>query len=212
MAEVVRVSILGAMPGGEVWSTNPVFSLDLAPTEITQAEAQAIANAVTAIAIPTGLLNITNTGVTWTGTRVEARDRNGVLESQAEAMRGTPTPGLSNTPHPYQTSVVASLRTSFPGGQGRGRLYFPATGVSLDSTTLRVTSGTLTSIRDSVKTYLSAIQTAVAASAGSCRLCVWSRTGTAMHTVNSIRVGNIADTQRRRRDALIELYSEVSYP
>jgi hypothetical protein len=30
--------------------------------------------------------------------------------------------------------------------------------------------------------------------------------------VTSLQVGNVLDTQRRRRDALIETYSAVSYP
>jgi hypothetical protein len=33
-----------------------------------------------------------------------------------------------------------------------------------------------------------------------------------MHTVTGLRMGDVADTQRRRRDTLNEAYSELAYP
>lgn len=195
-----------------MWSVNPTFFLQDEPASISQAEAQAIATAVTAIAIPTQLRNIVNTATTFTGTRVEARDRNGLLEALGESVRAVPTAGAGNTPHPYQTSIVSSLRSGFPGGQGRGRLYWPATSFTVSSTTLRGDAATVTATLSAIKTYLGQIQAAVAVSAGPCDLAVWSRAGTAFHKVISIRMGDVLDVQRRRRDTLSEAYSELTYP
>jgi len=212
MASVIRVSVLGAMPGGEVWSVNPCFFLLDEPASISQTEALTIATAVDALTIPTGLRAALSTGTTFTGTRVEARDRTGALEALAEHTRATPVAGNGTVSHPYQTSAVTSLRTAFPGAQGRGRLYWPATGIAVLSTTSRIDPGQLTSLLSGVKTYLAAIEAAVAVSAGPSPLAVWSRTGSAFHQVNEIRMGDVADTQRRRRDAVTESYSVLTYP
>jgi hypothetical protein len=212
MASVIRVSVLGTLPGGEVWSVNPCFFCLDEPASISGPEALAIATAVDAIVVPTGLRTLLNSTSAFTATRVEARDREGLLEALGEHSRPTPVVGSGTSNHPYQTSVVTSLRTAFPGGQGRGRLYWPGTGVTISGTTLRIDSTALSSALSGVKTYLTAIQAAVAVSAGPVNLAVWSRTGTAFHAVTSLRMGDVADTQRRRRDTLNEGYSELAYP
>lgn len=212
MASVVRVSIIGAMPGGEVWSVNPTFFLLGEPVEVTATECLAIATAVNALTIPTGIRALMNSQTTVTGTRVEARDRNGILEAQGEVTRATPAAGTGIAAHPYQTSSVTSLRSAFPGGRGRGRLYWPATGATLLATNLRIDPTVVGQAVAGVRTHLGAISGAVAASAGSNVLAVWSRAGTAFHTVVAIRQGDVADTQRRRRDALVETYNELPFP
>lgn len=209
---VIKTSILGALPSGEVWSVNPAFHLDLEGSDITAAEVLAIANAINAITVPTSVRTMMNNTTTITGVRVEARDREGALNALAEATRAAPVTGNGTSPHPYQTSWVTSLRTGFPGGQGRGRLYWPATGQAIDSNTLRVSAVNATSALSGVKTYIAAIQAAVAASAGPVGFVVWSRTGTAFHAVTSMRQGDVLDSQRRRRDALTEAYQELVYP
>lgn len=212
MASVIRTSILGTMPGGEVWSVNPSFFLLDEPASITSAEALAIATAVDAITIPTALRAWMSTSTSFTGTRVEARDRNGLLEALGEHSRTTAVPGTGIASHPYQTSTVTSLRSGFPGAQGRGRLYWPATGFPIAVGTLRADATILGTGLTAVRTYLTAIQAAVAVSAGPCQLAVWSRTGTAFHAVTTLRQGDVLDTQRRRRDALAEAYTELTYP
>jgi len=211
-ASIVKISILGSLPGGEVWSVNPVFFLHDEPASVTFEECQAIATAVRAITIPTGLRALMSAQTFFTGIRAEARDRNGVLEAAAEAAISPTIPGSSATVHPYQTSSVTSLRTATPGPSGRGRLYWPATGAPLDATTLRMSSATAASALSGVKTYMAAIQAAVAVSAGPCSLAVWSRKQTNFHGVNLLLQGDILDTQRRRRDTLTEGYSTLVYP
>lgn len=212
MASVVRVSILGTMPGGEVWTVNPCFFLLDEPASVSSAEALAIATAVDALTIPTGLRALWNTNTFATGTRVEARSRTGLLEALGEHSRATAIAGTGVQNHPYQTSVVTSLKSGFPGGQGRGRLYWPGTGAPITPSTLRIDATALGTALSAVKTYLAAIEGAVAASAGPTDLTVWSRTGTAFHIVTSLRMGDVADVQRRRRDALNEAYQETTFP
>jgi hypothetical protein len=200
------------MPGGEVWSVNPVFFLLDEPAAISQAEALASAVAINNIVLSTAIRSQWSLGTTWTGVRVEARTRDGVLEALGESAKATPVPGTSATPHPYQTATVTSLKSGFAGGQGRGRLYWPATGATVDATTLRMNSSNVGTFLTGVRTFLAAITTAITPSVGPNELVVWSRTGTAMHKVLTIRQGDVLDTQRRRRDSLAEAYQELTYP
>jgi hypothetical protein len=64
-----------------------------------------------------------------------------------------------------------------------------------------------------VKTYLSSVNGAITATVPGGELVVWSRkSGVALFNVTSIQMGDVLDTQRRRRDTLIESYQSVSYP
>lgn len=212
MASVVRVNVQGALPGGEVWSVNPCFFLLGEPVTVSAAQCLTIATAIDALTISTGIRAAMSSSTTFTGTRVEARHRDGTLEAQGEHVRGAAITGSGSVFHPFQTASVTSLRTGFPGAQGRGRLYWPATGIIVTLATLRADTAAINSLLLGVKTYLAAISTAVAASAGANNLSVWSRTGSAFHQVTSMRQGDILDTQRRRRDTLAEAYQDVAYP
>lgn len=213
MADLIRVSYVGAMPSGEVWSVNPVYSVggDFG-TPVSQLVAQTIATAIAAISVPTGLVQIMNSATTVTGCRVEARALDGTLESQAEAVKTSPTPGTGAGNHPFQTSCVISLRTATPGPSGRGRLYWPATGANLTASTLRTAAGQNSTTATAAKTLLSGIEAAIEASLSGVALAVWSRKNLALPGVISLQVGDVLDVQRRRRDQLIEGFASTSYP
>lgn len=215
IANVIRVSVMGTQPGGEVWSVNPVFQIGGTSTseDVTPEQCLEIATAIDAITIPAGLLAILNQFSNFNGTRVEARRWDGTLAAQAEHVR-TPVYGTGTTSTlPYQSSLVASLRTAGFGGSSRGRLYWPATGVPLTASTFRVSSSNVTSALAGVKTYLTSVTTALEATlVNDCHLAVWSRTNNSTQWVNSIQMGDVIDTQRRRRDSLPEAYLSTSYP
>ena len=215
VANVIRLSILGAMPSGEVWSVNPVWQIGGVSTaeDISQTEAQTMVDAANAKAIPAGLYSSITSSVSFTGIRLEARRWDGTLAAQAQAMKSTPFFGSSGTAHPYQTSSVTSLRSGHPGATGRGRLYWPATGMALATATLRPTTATVDGFLAGVKTYLTSLTDALAVTLTNAPvLSVWSRTTGATHPVTEIKCGDVMDVQRRRRDNLIEGYSAVSWP
>ena len=213
MADLLRVSIKGGNPGGEVWSVNPVFSIggDFG-APVSAAQAMTIATAIDAITISSGITAMMAPQTTITGCRVEARKLDGTLESLAEHARGAPVAGSASSASSLQTSMVASLRTTHPGPSGRGRLYWPATGIPLQLSTYRPTSANMNTYALGVKTYLSAIQAAVDVTLDGVALAVWSRKDLELYVVNSIQLGDILDTQRRRRDNLVENYTVNAYP
>lgn len=212
MADVLRVSILGATQGGEVWSINPTFAVEPPGQILDYTDVLAIATAVDAITVPTNLTNKLNSAQSITGCRVEARTFAGVLEATAEHTRTPVVTGGGAGAHPQQVSMVCSLRTGFPGASGRGRLYWPATAMPLTGGTLRVSSSDVTAMLTAFQTYLSAITTAVQATVALSTLHVWSRKNGAMYQVNRLLVGDILDIQRRRRDTLSENYQSITYP
>lgn len=212
MAEVLRVSLQGQLPGGEVWSVNPCYHLLTEPPGITASQLLTVATAMNARTISTGITAMMNVGTLITGVRLEARSRAGVLEAQADQPRAVAVPGTGATTHPLQVSIVASLRTGFPGARGRGRLYFPATGPSLVSGSGRFTGPNVNSFILGVKTLLSGFTADILPTLGANDLVVWSRTGTALHEVTSLRAGDVPDVQRRRRDQLVEVYTPTTYP
>lgn len=211
MAGYLKVSVLGDMPGGEVWSVNPVYVLD---TDFppTYEMLIPIATAINALTVPAGLLATMNSDCHVTGVRLESRNTDGSLYAVYEAPRTVPATGSGSAVHPYQTSVVASLRTPRAGGSGRGRLYWPATGVALTPSTMRVTNAVITAFRSGMASYLTGIAGAIDATAPTAELVVWSRTLQTHSVVNRISAGDVPDVQRRRRDTLAETIVTAAYP
>lgn len=212
MADLIRVSIQGRLPNGEEWSVNPIFAVEPPGVAIDYTEANDIATAVNAVTVPTVLRGVmSNPGTTVSGVRVEARTLAGALESVAEQARAVPITGSGAASHPYQTSIVCSLRTATAGARGRGRLYWPATGANLDSSTLRLSAIATSDLATAFQTYLSGIEAAVQATIAMSRLVVWSRASSTLRDVDRLMVGDVLDVQRRRRDALTESYAIVTY-
>lgn len=213
LADLLRVSLQGINPNSEKWSVSPVYSIggDFG-APVSPSQINAIALAISNVSVPGGILAMHAPATRHTDVRVEARLKTGALEVLGAATRAAPASGTSSSIHPPQTSIVASLRTDLPGPRGRGRLYFPATGVALDTDTFRPTGVLIPNFAAGVKTYLAAIETAIETVVAGATLCVWSRTGSALTPVRSIQAGDVLDTQRRRRDTLVETYSAVTWP
>jgi len=109
--------------------------------------------------------------------------------------------------------VVFSLRTNSPGGSGRGRLYWPALGGGITAAG-RLGTSNVTAFMGGMKTYLLAIRDILAANFPliGFDVAVRSRaTKTTPHVVR-MQVGDVVDTQRRRRDHLPESYQQVAIP
>lgn len=212
MADLIKVSITGVMPGGEVWSINPVWRMNVQNQAVTVSQCQAIVTAVNAITVPTAFRPIFNLTTGITGCRVEARTNEGVLQSLAEGTRASTIFGTGTADHPYQNAIVLSLRSPLAGASGRGRLYMPATGLALNGPTLRPTAATVLAILGGSKAYLGLIGGAVTSIVSDTILAVWSRKLNTTLGVTRVQMGDVVDTQRRRRDSMIENYQELAYP
>lgn len=211
MASYLRVSLKGALPGGEVWSVNPVWKF-ATPAAIDATACAAYANAAANQAIPTSVTDLMSGTTTFTGARVEAREADGTLERVAEVLRVTPTAGTGAQGHPFQTSLVYSLLTASASASAKGRMYWPATGILTSTTTLRANLTTVSNALTGMKSYLALITTGLNAVPGASTLAlnVWSPKNGSGTLVTSLRAGDVLDVQRRRRDRIIENYQSIT--
>jgi hypothetical protein len=111
----------------------------------------------------------------------------------------------SSGPLPPQCAMRVSLKTNTPGRSGRGGFFLPGLckgGIS--TTTARFGSGTISTVATAISDFSNALQ----ASGGA--LALNSRTLVRCDTVTSARIGDVVDTIRRRRDAMVESYSSIS--
>lgn len=213
MARYARVSLVGSLPGGEVWSVNPVYEL-LGDVVVSPAQAAAAAAGVNGITLGASLLNGISTAGRLTGNRIEFRSASWELEQVGEATRSTPLSGVGTPTKTHQSAVCLSLRSNFPGASNRGRLYWPALNTGMDTTTLKITTAQRDALSTDAALMLRAIGQAIgtAVSGSDPFLAVYSPTRGSARSVASVWVGDTFDIQRRRRDGLVESYAIATYP
>jgi hypothetical protein len=116
------------------------------------------------------------------------------------------TLGLAGTnngdPIPPQCSAVVTLLTGRPGRSYRGRQYWPAfTETTLDPTG-RMTAAAQVALKNFMVAWMGAVNTALAFRS----LVVISPTLGEGFPITEVKVGNVFDTQRSRRDDTTEVY------
>jgi len=123
----------------------------------------------------------------------------------------TPIPGTGGaTPKlTPQASIVASLYTDLVGRRYRGRIYWPADGITLTNdwkvpdTSPAIQDNYLNSTVAMIDTLNTLMSGFSPASAG---VCIIASSYGVNTPVTSVKVGNVVDTQRRRRAQLVEEY------
>jgi len=207
-----RVILSGTSPApGEVWSTG--VSLQGVAPAMTQEEitewATNIATALNAYTSANPLVSLLSSGGSMNTVRCELRDAaTEELIRAGEAAIPTGLQGSTAANKVLQASVVFSLRTAVPGRSYRGRCYWPAWNFSPSAQLLFVTStlpGYLTAFADLIE--LINAQAIVVDPSFAVILVVRSRLLHVSTPVTALAVGDVPDTQRRRRDAVNEQYT-----
>lgn len=98
---------------------------------------------------------------------------------------------------PPQLSIVCSCRTALATRAGRGRMYLPPFTTSV-VTAGRLTGAAQTAIKLACQKMLQSLVTATYVPT------VWHRAHVSFDNIVSIDIGDVYDTQRRRRNKLIE--------
>lgn len=195
----LRVS--GQWITGEIWN----FGMDADTTRTAADAAAALAAAVTEAwqgpGTPAGLLNsLYGPDVVVT----EASAAEILLVSGKQQTKSTVSlnlPGVATGAQlPPQVAVVVSKRTNVANRSGRGRFYLPAMTVdAVDGGRLSIAA------RDLV---LNAVQRMITSLKGAQVFpMIWSQGATTGIPITSWGVGDVFDTQRRRRNALVEARS-----
>lgn len=201
------VRIIGASAGGEVWSINPRYATSGDGPVTAFADLQAWATAISFMnsnaVFPTLMLGLLSSAGSITAVRTEYIDASGNLAQAAEVTLATPAAGSGLPSKPQQTAWVLSLMTGRPGRSYRGRLYFPAWGNPTLDAGFRVPIAQRTPMLTAMNAWLRAVGDACTAP-GIQGPVVVSQTRGTLDFVTSVSLGDILDTQRRRRDAMIE--------
>ena len=220
------IRILGASPDGEVWSVNPRYVLKgvLGGTAAVedQGAMETICEAIAALndgyVLPTVLRQALSTALSVTGIRMEAISDEGLLVGAAEHTLATPVAGLTAPMRPLHCAWCITLNHGAQYGRsGRGRLFWPALGsMPTLSTTARVSNTIRASFLGAVVGWLEAVAGIIRDESGmaptSVRQVVWSRITGAVREVDNLSLGDILDSQRRRRDALREQRTTIPWP
>lgn len=100
---------------------------------------------------------------------------------------------------PLQTTPVLSLRTALAGPSFRGRMYLPPVTSNIIDDDGYLIAGYRNNFVDAYAAFITAVQGATAWDAG-----VYSRRLTSFTPLASVDMGSVLDTQRRRRNELVE--------
>lgn len=194
-----RVDFQGALHGTEAFQHgHHVESGDTAFGVASDAAAQWLA-----ILAVSGFSGLFSTGVQWSQVNVSELGATPsapiVTSAQAPIADGGTA---ATTPLPNQISTVCSIQTATAGSRARGRMFLPPPIAGALSSTGRLTSGTVTILADNLEDYFDAMTTAghslvVVSGVGG----VWTT-----YAAINIRVGDVLDTQRNRRNQLAEVY------
>lgn len=216
--KVVKVTLSGSMWGGnEQWQTG--FYMGNAASDAgapTQAFADAVRNAWKTF-FETGANSVSDS-YTFEAVKVARLLKNGDYDQSVSVAESFPAAqvkgGSAGNAMPPQVALVATLiGGSGKGLAGKGRMYLPgikypvnSTG-HLDQTFCQTIATNLAAFFNTVNGSFDAPGHSINVSRGHKALL---GTGARNVTTNGIRVGNVYDTQRRRRNALAETYSTAT--
>lgn len=209
-----KVIVQGSFAGGEeVWSFGIAYMGSTgAPTGLVTAQddlngwaADIRANIDTDLTLLRNCLT-QNGGVGGVTTQFYG-DANTLVRQSVVA--GGYTAGLGTSYGPLQNAIVVSLQTGIPGASYRGRIYWPAPGAGIDASFRLDTPTDPADIASQMADWLNAVTGYALDNNGDVIPGVFSKVKNQVTPVTSIRVGNVCDTQRRRRDSLLETYSSV---
>jgi hypothetical protein len=202
VANEVRIVLSGALAGGEQWSCS--FAI-MNGGVTSQANLQVIVDNVATAAASTGSLNslVAASGANgMTLTRITGYYYVAPGPATFTAFHDvTGVVGATTDKLPNQCAMVVTLLTGLPGRGNRGRMYWPFPTAII--TASHASNGNCDTIANAFKTFFQAIN----GGGGGYSVAVASSTHSAMHAVTAIKVDNVVDTQRRRRDKLAATYS-----
>lgn len=148
-----------------------------------------------------------------TGIRVAAVGMSGAeLGEAVEIDRTTPIVGLENNILP-QATIVVSLRSSSSSGSGnRGRMYLPHVKFPLMTASPYAAGTSTAGLVSAAATFINSCETAINfVTDDTCFAAIMSQVGSGTHKqITEVRVGNVVDTQRRRRNQLPETYATAA--
>lgn len=200
MSRLYRMNFQGNLPAGDVFNHS---------LWCTGSDASTINDAVTASAAAATALTTTASGMQaryssttiWAGTVVEEVDpTTGDSEATGSASFSHAGTNGASTPMPGQVALVVTLRTAVVTRRGRGRFFLPAMQADSVTSTGRLNATAIAAVTISLNAFFAALQ----GFAVPMNPVVYSPTARNFNDVTSYDFGDVFDTQRRRRNKLVE--------
>lgn len=216
--KVVRVTLFGNMfQGNEEWSTGFFLGAPGADAAAPSPEWQAVLKNAWEIFFEAQTSHV-STAWTTVGVKSALIDANGSTDLSAVLTDYYATPitgGEGGASLPPQCTLSAQLATATPRGIGsKGRMYLPGINTPISSLTGKIGSTEAGQIALNLKTFFDTINGSfdrpgalITASHGRTPPLLGGPVNT---IVDRVRVGDVYDTQRRRRNGLSELYQQQS--
>lgn len=213
---VTRVTIHGRVPSAaDDWTTG--FYLGLPDADVSN-PTQQLADAIKAAWQTFFTAATSQTSAYWDTTEVKlaqlAPDGKTFLDNTVFSTYAAPISGTKTTPiFPPQVSLVATLQSTLSRGlAAKGRMFLPAI-VATVGINGHIAATDTQNIAGNLATFFNAVNTA-SGPAGRVILASKGRgpagTGALNQPVTRIRVGDVYDTQRRRRNGFTESYSTTN--
>ena len=213
-----RVTLMGTCLGGvEIWNTGFWLGVDgTAAGPPTQLEADAIKTAWNTFFV-NGTSKIYSSykcegvKVAWVQEDGTSDPANTKYSYYATPISGTSTDTVMMPP---QISLAATLTSAKARGFGsKGRMYLPGINAPVTGTG-KITSGTVAAIAGNLKTFFDAVNASTDVPHNVILNATATTTGANPHAaemwaVTGVKVGDVYDTQRRRRNQINEAYSAV---
>lgn len=214
--EVVRVTLSGDMySGAEIWSTGFFMGFENADASPIIPQGLADVGAAFQTFFSAASSSVSNR-FTFKQVKMARIAQDGrTIEDSAQywAPTGNVTGAATSGHLPPQIALAVTLANSMPRGLAtKGRMFLPGICTPVDATG-HLISSEAGAIATNLQTFFNSIYNdadlpgnPVLASLGRGVLLQ----GGAIRNVVKIRVGNVYDTQRRRRNALVETYTDRS--
>jgi len=215
----------GPLPGGEIWSNSIRLAGDeTGPTATVPTQGEIIAwlegpakDAVKKFHQTPGVGINAACKLTYMKMNVVDMDGHYVEQTTHEYVFSPVVNGGSSAYlHPNQCTLVVSTLTQYERGYAhRGRFYLPSCAKQVDATTGGITTGEAGLVATAAALFLSELhdQPGPEPLLSDMHVCVMSNRGTgATNRITAVEVGTVIDTQRRRRNAMLEVYSRAALP
>lgn len=202
----LRHTLLWNLPGGERAACSVHWNSGAGEISIDTTESAAFA--ARGLALWDAIKDRYSNQTFYVGSRLSIIGTDGKSHDTTE-MGNSPSAGTINTHAlPQEVAVVATLLSASGTKSGRGRIYLPAPARDQCGDGSRLESAARADFATNVAAYCADLDIA----ASTYTACVASGVQSQLRPIIQVRVGDVFDSQRRRRDTLTEVYSVVGVP
>lgn len=191
----------GALQGAEAWA----YSCAVTGSGTLSDATTAAQDAATAMFAATDFDDTFHTGTTWVDILVNQIPDGGVgpvIDSSVVPFSDAGVDSTGTTPN--QCAIVVSKQTGFAGSRNRGRMFLPPPGIGSLTSAGRLDAAALAGLVAGITAWKNSLI------GDGFTPCLVSRSQNANVVITTLRIGNVIDTVRSRRNNLVEAYSNIS--